>query len=242
MLDRKIFTAQLKKTGLFAGSFASLFINLFVGLATGAVPIFLPSSAAAQTCAPAPGFVGTPHPVIGRAEEFVSHTEEITIDRPLSVVLSAVDKPIKDTFKKTSSLPTVAGDYMLTKGEFEAAGSRRLTCLTDGTTLEEEVLQSGRDQKSSRFRYVVWNYTTERARPIEYGVGDFLYTDAGGGRTHISWTYSFKLKEHNFPGYFGGFGRFLFRKYFLEREYADLMRGVLNGYKADAEQRPAGDE
>jgi hypothetical protein len=32
-------------------------------------------------------------------------------------------------------------------------------------------------------------------------------------------------------------GRFLFRKYFLERDYADLMRGVLNGYKVDAEQR-----
>jgi hypothetical protein len=87
----------------------------------------------------------------------------------------------------------------------------------------------------------IWNYTTEKARPIEYGVGDFLYTEAGGGRTHMTWTYSFKLKEHNFPGYFGGFGRLLFRKYFLEREYAQLMRGVLNGYKADAEQGPAGE-
>src|SRR5207253_2060032 len=70
----------------------------------------------AQSCAPQPGFVDTPHPVVGSPEEFVSHTEEITIDRPLSVVLSAVDKPLKDTFQKTGSLPIVSGDYMLTKG------------------------------------------------------------------------------------------------------------------------------
>jgi hypothetical protein len=194
----------------------------------------------AQTCAPAPGFVDTPHPVIGSPEEFVSHTEEITIDRPLSVVLRAVDKPIKDTFKKTGSLPIVSGDYMLTKGEFGASGSRRLTCLSDGTTLEEEVLQSDRDRNSSRFRYVVWNYTTEKARPIAYGLGDFLFSAMGTGRTHITWTYSFKLKDHAFPGSLGALGRFLFRKYFLEREYADLMRGVLNGYKSDAEQRTVG--
>jgi hypothetical protein len=56
-----------------------------------------------QSCAPGPGFVDTPHPAIGRSDEFVSHTEEITIERPLAVVLSAVDKPIKDTFKKTDS-------------------------------------------------------------------------------------------------------------------------------------------
>jgi hypothetical protein len=202
--------------------------------------LFFPARLSAQTCAPPQAFVDSPHPVIGSFEEFVSHTEEITISRPLSVVLSAVDKPIKDTFKKTGSLPVVSGDYMLTKGEFGASGSRRLTCLSDGTTLEEEVLQSERDQKSSRFRYIVWNYTTEKARPIAYGVGDFHYSDIGGGRTRIAWTYSFKLKDHNFPGNWGAVGRFLFRKYFLEREYADLMRGVLNGYKSDAEQRTAG--
>src|SRR5713226_9801907 len=133
-------------------------------------------TASAQTCAPPPGFVDTPHPAIGPAEQLVAHIEEITIDRPLSVVLSAVDKPLKDTFHKTGSLPIVSGDYMLTKGEFGVPGSRRLTCLGDGSTLEEEVLQSERDNSASRFRYVVWNYTTEKARPIEYGVGDFHYS------------------------------------------------------------------
>ena len=197
-------------------------------------------TASAQTCAPPPGFVDTPHPAIAPAEQLVAHIEEITIDRPLSVVLSAVDKPLKDTFHKTGSLPIVSGDYMLTKGEFGVPGSRRLTCLGDGSTLEEEVLQSERDNGASRFRYVVWNYTTEKARPIEYGVGDFHYSDMGGGRTHITWTYSFMLKENKFPGNLGALGRFLFRMYFLDREYAALMRGVLNGYKTDAEQQANG--
>lgn len=194
----------------------------------------------AQTCAPPAGFVDNPHPTIASAEQLVARTEEITIDRPLSVVLSAVDKPLKDTFKKTGSLPIISGEYMLTNGEFGAPGSRRIICLTDRSTVEEEVLQSERDNNSSRFRYVVWNYTTEKARPISYGIGDFHYTAMDGGRTHITWTYSFKLKEHNFPGNLGALGCFLFRISFLDREYAALMRGVLNGYKTDAEQRPVG--
>jgi len=207
-------------------------LGIVVALFLSAGPVY------SQTCAPPPGFVDTPHPVIGASDPFVSHTEEVTIERSLTIVLNAVDKPIKDTFKKTDSLPTVSGDYMLTSGDFGAPGSRRLTCLSDGGTVEEEVLESTRTPTSFRFRYVVWHYTSERARPIAYAVGDFLYSEIGGGRTHINWTYSFRLKEGTFPGYLGGFGRFLFRKYFLEREYADLMRGVLNEYKSDAEQRP----
>jgi hypothetical protein len=209
-----------------------------VGWGIVAALFLLSSSAYSQNCAPGPEFVDTPHPAIGRAEEFVSHTEEITIERPLAVVLSAVDKPIKDTFKKTDSLPTVSGDYMLAKGDFGAPGSRRLTCLSDGGTVEEEVLESTQKQSSFHFRYVVWNYTSQRARPISYAVGDFLYSETSERRTHVTWTYSFRLKDGNFPGYLGTLGRFLFRKYFLEREYANLMRGVLNGYKIDAEQRP----
>ena len=202
-----------------------------------AVLILSVTRVSARTCAPPPGFVDTPHPAIVPAEQLVAHTEEITIDRPLAVVLRVVDKPIKDTFKKTDSLPMVSGEYQLTQNPFGTPGSRRIVCLTDDSTLEEEVLQTERDDNSHRFRYIVWKYTTEKARPIEYGLGDFHFSQLDGGRTHITWVYSFKLKEHNFPGNLGALGRFLFRKYFLDREYADLMRGVLNGYKTDAEQQ-----
>ena len=208
-------------------------------LLAAAASVFFLTSSPAETCAPPPGFVDTQHPDIAPDRELVAHTEEITIDRPFAAVLDVVNKPIKNTIKKSGSLPTFSGEYALTNTGFGTAGSRRIACLSDGSSLEQEVLQRERDNTSSRFRYIVWKYTTAKARPIAYGVADFHYTDMGGGRTHIKWIYSFKLKDHEYPGSMGAFGRFLFRKYFLERDYADLMRGVLQGYKSDAEQPPA---
>lgn len=194
-------------------------------------------SAAASTCVPPPGFLDTPHPAVEPVDRLVSHTEEIVINQPLSVALSAADKPLQDVVRHPNSLPGVAGDYRLTEGEFGAPGSRRLVCLTDGSTLEEQVLERTRTSNSYRFRYVVWNYTTEQARPVAYGVGDFLYSGIGEGSTHVHWTYSFQLNRHRFPGYLGSFGNFLFRVGFLDRQYADLMRGTLEGFKTDAESR-----
>jgi hypothetical protein len=190
----------------------------------------------AQKCAPPPGFVDVPAPAIAATEELVSHTEEITIDRPFAVVLDSLNKPLKDTIHKTSALPGVSGDYTLSKISFGLPGSRRIVCLTDGSTLQEQVLTREQTGHSSHFRYVVWHYTSAQARPIDFGVGDFLYTDLGSGRTHITWTYSFKLKEDRFPGYLGAFGRYLFRVGFLDHQYAAMMRGTLDGTKANVEQ------
>ncbi|HTZ89818.1 MAG TPA: hypothetical protein VMA71_05735 [Alloacidobacterium sp.] len=193
-------------------------------------------SSYAQTCFPPPGFVDTPAPAIAPAEELVSHTEEITIDRPLAVVLNAGNKPLKDTIHKTSGLPGVSGDYMLTKGTFGLPGSRRLTCLTDGSTLEEQVLERTVTNNTFHFRYVVWNYTSPVARPINYGVGDFHDTEEGNGHTHVIWSYSFQLNEQRFPGDLGALGRFLFRVGFLDCQYAAMMRGTLEDSKRGAEQ------
>jgi hypothetical protein len=184
---------------------------------------------AAQVCVPPPGFVDTPRPAIADANELVSHTEEIILDRPLAKVLADSNKPLKDTIHKTSSLPGVSGEHMLTQGTFGTPGSRRLTCLTDGSTLEEEVLQREQTSSSFRFRYVVWNYTSESAHPIVYGIGDFHDSDLGDGRTHVVWTYSFMLNRDRFPGELGSLGRFLFRVGFLDRQYADMMRATLRG-------------
>ena len=189
----------------------------------------------AQTCVPPSGFVDVPHPAVASPEELVSHIEEITIERPLNETLDGFNRPLKDSIHTTSSLPGVSGDHMLTQGTFGTPGSRRLTCLTDGSTLEEEVLESERTANSFHFRYVVWNYTSESARPILYGVGDFRDSDIGG-RTHVVWTYSFMLNRERFPGELGNFGRFLFRVGFLDRQYADMMRATLNGTKAAVER------
>jgi hypothetical protein len=186
-------------------------------------------------CSPPEGFEEMPVPSIAAPEELASHTEEVTIARPLAVVRRAADRPLEDIVAKTSSLPSVSGDYLLTPGEFGRPGSRRITCLTDGSTLQEQALERAETEGTFHFRYVVWNYTSEAARPVQYGVGDFLYADLGDGRTRVIWTYSFKLKEQKFPGYLGSFGRVLFRVGFLEREYAAMMRGTLNGTKEFAE-------
>jgi hypothetical protein len=218
-------------------SMRQLAIHIFLA----AVSFILSTAAAsAQVCIPPPGFVDTPHPRIAPAGQLVSHTEEIVIDRPIWVVSAAMNKPLKQAIRPSSSLPGVSGDYMLTKGEFGAPGSRHIVCLTDGGRVEEEALEREGTSNSSRFRYIVWNYTTPKARPIAYGIGEFRTVQIDPAHTRVTWTYSFKLKEDVFPGSLGALGRWLFRVGFLDRDYAAMMRGVLNGYRTDAEQRPVG--
>jgi hypothetical protein len=187
--------------------------------------------AATAACAPPPGFGEAPHPVIAPSEQLVAHTEEILIGRHLSVVSDAMNKPLNQVLRGLNSLPGVSGDFMLTKGAFGAPGSRHIVCLTDGGSVEEESLEREQDASSGRFRYIVWNYQTPKARPIVYGVGEFRSLAMDGSHTRVTWTYSFKLKEDVFPGDLGALGRFLFRVGFLDRDYAAMMRGVLNGWQ-----------
>jgi hypothetical protein len=191
-----------------------------------------------SACAPPPGFRDGPHPVIAPAEQLVSHSEEIMINRPLAVVSKAMAKPLNQAIHQSDSLPGVSGDYMLTPGVFGTPGSRHIVCLTDGGRVEEQALEREENDSSGRFRYIVWNYQTPKARPIAYGVGEFRSLQIGGSHTRVTWTYSFRLKEDVFPGDLGVLGRFLFRAGFLDRDYAEMMRGVLNGYKSTAENSP----
>jgi hypothetical protein len=195
-------------------------------------------AASSAACAPPAGFHDTPHPAIAPAEQLVSHTEEVVIDRPLPVVVKAMNKPLNDTIRQSSKLPGVSGDFMLTPGSFGAPGSRHLVCLTDGGSTEEESLEQSLSASLGHFRYIVWKYTTPKARPIAYGVGEFNTRPIDATHTRITWTYSFQLKEDVFPGFLGALGRYLFRIAFLDRDYAAMMRGVLAGYKSGAEQMP----
>jgi hypothetical protein len=198
------------------------------------------SNAEAAGCAPPKGFVDTPHPAVAPIEQLVTHTEDIDIERPLPEALTAINAiSLQSAIHGPSSLPGVAGTYTLTKGVFGPVGSRQLDCLTDGSTLVEQSLVREQTERFYDFRYVVWNYTTEQAKPIVYAVGEFRYTAPAPGRTHIHWTYSFQLNRSRFPGWLGGFGDFLFRVTFLDRQYADLMRGTLSGFKTAAESKRA---
>ncbi len=197
-------------------------------------------SASALGCTAPPNFTDTPHPKIAPLEDLVSHTEEITIDSPLTVVLTAVDKPLSETIKSSTSLPGVTGSHMLTEGAFGTPGSRRLNCLSDGSILVEQVLLQDRWHDGTRFRYVVWNYTSAKARPIVYGVGEFTYSAIDESHTQVRWTYSFELNRHRFPGMLGSLGNYLFRISFLDRSYAAMMRSVLVSTKTDSERLMGG--
>jgi hypothetical protein len=212
-------------------------LNFLLLVASGS--LIATAGAAGQACAPPSGFVDVPHPALAATELLVSHTEEITVDQALSVVLDS-RTDLKDAIRKSGSLPGVSGEHPLNDIPFPTPGARRLVCLSDGSTLEEQVLEQERNQTFARFRYIVWNYSTRQARPIEYGIGEFRHTAMPGGRTHIVWTYSFKLKEHEFPGYLGALGRYLFRIGFLDRQYAAMMRSTLQAGKKRAELQPSG--
>jgi hypothetical protein len=187
-------------------------------------------------CAPAPGFVDVPPPPIDSSPDgMVSRTETIRVDRPLSTVLTVVNRPLKNVLRPTGSLPGVTGTYPLTRGDFGGPGSRRLVCLSDGSSTEEQVLTREHRDNSYRFRYEVWNYTTRAAGAIRYAVGEFVYTAPTPDSTQIVWTYSFALRRDRFPGYLGRLGEFLFRISFLDRDWAEVMRNVLNGYRTAAE-------
>src|SRR5271155_4186167 len=96
-------------------------------------------SARAQTCAPPPGFVDQPHPTVSPSEQLVAHTEEITVAHSLTEVLDAGAKTsLKDAIHKAGSLPGVIGDYPLGNIAFPTPGARRLVCLSDGSTLQEQ--------------------------------------------------------------------------------------------------------
>src|SRR5260370_10564721 len=181
-------------------------------------------SGGAQTCTPPPGFIDSPHPPVAATEQLVAHTEEITVAHPLVQVLETNAKVrLKDAIHKAGSLPGVTGEYPLGNIPFPTPGARRIVCLSDGSTLQEQSLEEEHTSTFYRFRYIVWSYTSPQARPIEYGVGEFRDSQIDAGHTQIVWIYSFKLKDNKFPGYLGAFGRYLFRFGVLDRDYAAMM-------------------
>jgi hypothetical protein len=187
-------------------------------------------SAEAQICIPPPGFIDKAHPPVAAPALLVAHTEEITVAHSLAQVLETNAKvSLKEGIHKAGSLPGVIGEYSLGNIPFPSPGARRLVCLSDGSTLQEQSLEVEHTGTFYRFRYIVWNYTSPIARPIEYGIGEFRDSQTDTGHTHIVWTYSFRLKDNTFPGYLGALGRYLFRIGFLDRDYAAMMRATLRG-------------
>ncbi|WP_066648117.1 MULTISPECIES: hypothetical protein [Sphingomonas] len=178
----------------------------------------------------------SPPPVPLPVDRLVAHVETIRIKAPLATVLASAEAArLEDAIPRQKGLPYVTGTRALTPGAFDYAGARRIVCLSDGSTLTEQLLETRKTASEARFRYIVWNYTSATARPVRYGVGEFVRTALPRGETDVRWTYAFKMDRTRFPGFLGFVGDWLFRWSFLDADYAQMMRATLAAGKRDAE-------
>ncbi len=182
-------------------------------------------------CEPPPGFVNPPRPDLAPLEGLLSHTETKEIAQSLADVNKAASRPLR--IDATKDLAGVTGTVSLSNGPYGTVGARRLVCKTDGTIAVEEVLLTESNAEGSRFRYLVWNYTGPKYRDVDYAVGEFVRTQPAPGKTLVSWTYRFALKDG-----VSAEERSRFQTVFLEREMSLWMRTQLDRPPANADTRP----
>jgi hypothetical protein len=186
---------------------------------------FLLLTACATTPPPPRSSVLPPPPLVFHQVRFVVDT---TPDRFRRALLGA---PLARIIRGTDRLPGVDRTEPLTPAPFPEVGSVRRVVLCDGQSAREEVLAAPPD----RFRYLVTDYTSEAARPIAWGLGEFTFTP-DGERTQVTWRYTFGLRGDRFPGSLGALGRRLFRSRFLERDYAAFMQAQVVEMQALAKE------
>jgi hypothetical protein len=188
--------------------------------------VLLPGQSLA--CEKPAGFVNPPRPELAPLEDLLSHVEEIDVARPFAA--PPLNRPLEEAIRPTKDLPGVAGTLRLSEQGYGGVGSRRLVCLTDGSTAVEEVLLTEASSDSRRFRYVVWNYTSPKFRDVAYAVGEIVNTRPAPETTHVAWTYRFALKSA-----VGAEDRLRFRQTFLEHQFAAWMRSQLESGRAASE-------
>lgn len=179
------------------------------------------SFAALADCAPELRADALPTITPQASHRLVSHTEVFTVALPVEAFNARLaDAPLSKLLPGTPKIAGVSGTRNLLETPFGTPGSPRVVCLVDGNSAVEEATEN---TPGTAFRYKVWNYTLDVAKPIKYGLGSFELQSIDAGHTKVSWTYSFKLRDDTFPGSFGGLGQWLFNKTFMEGDYADMM-------------------
>jgi hypothetical protein len=184
-------------------------------------------------CGPPAGFVNPPRPEIAPLEELLGHTELSVIARGFSDLMKIPSRPLQETIRPMKDMPGVSGTFRLSDGPYGTVGARRLVCLTDGSIAVEEVLHTESHSDSRRFRYVVWNYTREKMRDVDYAVGEFVHSAIAPDKTQVNWTYRFALKSG-----LSGEEKSRFRENFLERDFAQWMRTLMEQARARVEATP----
>lgn len=154
--------------------------------------------------------------------KLVSHTVVFEVSIPAAEFnQKLIAAPLSELLPGTAKIPAVTGTRSLSSTPFGTVGAPRVVCLADASTAIEEVIEN---TPGTRFRYKVGHYSSDVAKPIAYGIGEFQTDAIDVGHTRVTWTYWFKLHDDRFPGYLGGTGRWLFRISFMESDYAEMMQ------------------
>jgi hypothetical protein len=172
-------------------------------------------------CEPPAGFVDPPRPVLAPLDSLMQVTEVKMIEQSLADVMKAANRPLR--IDATRALAGVTGTFRLSQGPYGTVGARRLVCKTDGSIAVEEVLLTESNDAGSRFRYLVWNYTSPAFRDVAYAVGEFVRSQPAPGRTLVTWTYRFALRDGVSPE-----DETHFRETFLKRDFPEWMRTQLD--------------
>lgn len=217
-----------------------------IGFLTRIGGIALLASAAGLAACAAPAAIGTDpalspeerdriqraaaRPDIAPGEALRAVTLSFTVEVPLAQMTAwFATAPLEDIAGGTSDIPAVARTELLTE-RWGGANARRRVILDDGSTALEDILV---DDLPARFRYIAWNYTSDAARFVEYGVGEFRLSDADDGRTRVDWTYAFKPR--------GALGRMLVGRFvnttwraWMESAAAAMADGAEADYRETA--------
>ena len=129
-----------------------------------------------------------PTPVVDASDELTPTTVTAVFDVSRDVFAAwFIGVPLEAQLKGTDPIPGVKHTELLS-GTWGQKGARRRVVLTDGGEALEEIIES---DLPDTFRYIVWNYTTEAAAYVRYGVGEFRFEPVGD-TTRVIWTYAFK--------------------------------------------------
>lgn len=165
----------------------------------------------------------TAAPTVEPEASFIAHTVEADIAVPPSRLLPwLVNVPLERILLGTEKLAGIERTDALSPS-WGSPGARRRVVLRDGNTSLEELLVVEEDR---RFQYVVWNFTNEARRAVQYAVGEFRFTPTATG-THLSWTYRFRGNGWPTEG---------FLETFVAEDFAGYMQVGIRNIQAESER------
>lgn len=160
-------------------------------------------------------------PAVDMEAPFIAHTVETDIAVPPDRLLPwLVNVPLERILLGTEKLAGIERTDVLSLS-WGGPGARRRVVLRDGNTSLEELLLV---EEGQRFRYVVWNFTNEARRAVQYAVGEFNFTPTSTG-THLRWTYRFRGNGWPTEGIL---------KDFVEEDFAGYMKVGMEHIKAES--------